>query len=288
MMCRAGGMLGALMTCPLEVVKTRLQARGNKSSLEQRFRFGLGTYNALRTLLREEGFKGLYRGLGPNLVGVIPSRAIYFFSYGTTKEWLSTSFSHLPGTTVSFLAGVVAGVAVVTTTQPIWLVKTRMQLQSSKESNRMYSNSFDAVRKIYKTEGLRAFYRGMSASYLGITESVLQFVLYDKLKQIMQHQSGNDSLPPSIYLGTASVAKLIAAAATYPHEVIRTRLREAGNVKYRGLFSGLVLIAKEEGVRGLYGGMGAHLMRVVPNAAIMFLTYEMVVEALSTSRPHSR
>jgi solute carrier family 25, member 33/36 len=178
----------------------------------------------------------------------------------------------------------------------------------------MYSNSFDAVKKIYKTEGLRAFYRGMSASYLGITESVLQFVIYDKLKQIMQHQSGSgthdfifctpptkrplltviwphagaDALPPSVYLGTASVAKLIAAAATYPHEVIRTRLREAGNIKYRGLFSGLVLIAKEEGVRGLYGGMGAHLMRVVPNAAIMFLTYEMVVEALSTSRPHSR
>lgn len=185
-------MLGALITCPLEVVKTRLQvrhwscnvfnrivrgtdsagavqARGNKASLEQRFRFGLGTYSALRsvicaesiertidslaapslahsltrplyrplsrrTLLVEEGFAGLYRGLGPNLVGVIPARSIYFFSYGTTKEWLTRSFE-LTGTTVSFLAGVVAGVAVVTTTQPIWLVKTRMQLQSSKDDN---------------------------------------------------------------------------------------------------------------------------------------------------------
>lgn len=273
-------MLGALITCPLEVVKTRLQARGNKSSLEQRFRFGLGTYNALRTLLREEGFAGLYRGLGPNLVGVIPARSIYFFSYGTTKAWLTESFA-LSGATVSFVAGVVAGVAVVTTTQPIWLVKTRMQLQSTRSDHRMYANSFDAVRKIYQTEGMRAFYRGMSASYLGITESVLQFVMYDKLKRTMQDQTGSDALAPSVYLATASVAKLIAAAATYPHEVIRTRLREAGNTKYKGLFSGLMLIAREEGARGLYGGMGAHLIRVVPNAAIMFLTYELVVEAFS-------
>lgn len=80
------------------------------------------------------------------------------------------------------------------------------------------------------------------------------------------------------------MAKLIAAAATYPHEVIRTRLREAGNTRYNGLFSGLLLIAKEEGARGLYGGMGAHLIRVVPNAAIMFLTYELVVQALTTTR----
>jgi solute carrier family 25 protein 33/36 len=90
-----------------------------------------------------------------------------------------------------------------------------------------------------------------------------------------------EQLNPAIYLATASVAKLIAAAATYPHEVIRTRLREANNTKYDGLVSGLIRIGKEEGYRGLYGGMGAHLIRVVPNAAIMFLTYEMVVQALS-------
>lgn len=68
---------------------------------------------------------------------------------------------------------------------------------------------------------------------------------------------------------------------TYPHEVIRTRLREVDNVKYKGLFSGLAQIAKDEGMRGLYGGIGPHLWRVVPNAAIMFMTYETVLKALS-------
>lgn len=82
-------------------------------------------------------------------------------------------------------------------------------------------------------------------------------------------------------LGAAAVAKLVAACIAYPHEVIRTRLREPipknGVAKYTGLLQTLKLVAKEEGVVALYGGMSAHLMRVVPNAAIMFFCYEAIL-----------
>lgn len=62
-------------------------------------------------------------------------------------------------------------------------------------------------------------------------------------------------------------------------------MRETGTGSiYQGVFSGLGLIYRNEGIRGLYGGMAAHLIRVVPNAAIMFLTYETVLRFLSKPR----
>jgi solute carrier family 25 protein 33/36 len=73
---------------------------------------------------------------------------------------------------------------------------------------------------------------------------------------------------------------LVAACIAYPHEVIRTRLREPaknGVIKYTGLLQCLKLVIKEEGAASLYGGMSAHLMRVVPNAAIMFFCYEAIL-----------
>ena len=77
----------------------------------------------------------------------------------------------------------------------------------------------------------------------------------------------------------AAGAKLFAAVITYPHEVVRTRLRQAPTittetgkvtVKYTGLVQCFRLVAKEEGLAGLYGGMTPHLLRTVPSAAIMF------------------
>lgn len=68
---------------------------------------------------------------------------------------------------------------------------------------------------------------------------------------------------------------------TYPHEVIRTRLREYSPFAYKGVFSGMLLIAKREGFRALFNGFGTHLIRVVPSASIMFLVYEQVIWILS-------
>ncbi|CCJ30713.1 unnamed protein product [Pneumocystis jirovecii] len=82
-------------------------------------------------------------------------------------------------------------------------------------------------------------------------------------------------------VGAAGAAKLIATVATYPHEVIRTRLRQApkesGKGKYRGLVQCFQVVWKEEGLWGLYGGLTAHLLRVIPNAVIIFGSYELVM-----------
>ena len=89
-------------------------------------------------------------------------------------------------------------------------------------------------------------------------------------------------------LTAAGGAKFVAALITYPHEVVRTRLRQApvdasGRVKYTGLWSCFRTVAKEEGMAALYGGLVPHMLRVVPSAAIMFGVYEGVLKGLGES-----
>lgn len=85
-------------------------------------------------------------------------------------------------------------------------------------------------------------------------------------------------------VGASGSAKAVASLITYPHEVIRTRLRQPtinGLQKYTGLMQTLKLVVAEEGIGALYGGLTAHMLRVVPNAACMFLIYEVVASKLA-------
>ena len=88
-------------------------------------------------------------------------------------------------------------------------------------------------------------------------------------------QKDKQKITAAEYARASSAAKFVAILATYPHEVVRTRLRQQGS-RYSGFANALKVIAKEEGVKGLYGGLFLHLIRSVPNAAIMFVSFELV------------
>lgn len=109
----------------------------------------------------------------------------------------------------------------------------------------------------------------------------MQFVIYEHLKKTMKESSnaargdGKGEIKGVEFVVAAGLSKLIAAVATYPHEVVRTRMRERKAV-YKGALDCVRRVWTEEGVRGMYGGMVPHLMRVVPNTAIIFFTYEHV------------
>lgn len=238
-----------------------------------------GTLNVLNSIYLQEGIGALWKGVGATVVGVMPSRAIYFSTYAKTKHVLIDSNGGREGPLIHLLAAASAGIATATATNPIWLIKTRMQLQQS--HNRLYTNSWDCLKKVVRAEGVRGLYKGLSASYLGVAEGTIQWVLYEKLKGYLRSRdpSNHDWLN---YFLAAAGSKLFAATLTYPHEVLRTRLREQSAsapgqaVKYRGLLQAAKLIVKEEGAVALYGGMTAHMMRVVPNSAIMFFCYEFL------------
>ncbi|KAH9930241.1 mitochondrial carrier [Fomitopsis serialis] len=257
-----GAMCGAIVTSPFDVVKTRLQSdlfRVKHTS------FGLAgggvaTGHIIRDIYREESLRALFRGLGPTLVGVIPARSINFFTYGNGKHIIANHFNDgRENSWVHLSAAACAGIATGTATNPIWVM----------------------IKRILREEGLKGFYKGLSASYLGVTEGTIQWTLYERLKLLTASTEGQGGVQEWLgMLGSAGTSKCVATLITYPHEVIRTRLRQPlvdGKMKYTGLVQTLRLVIAEEGTRSLYGGLSAHLMRVIPNAAVMYSIYEAVL-----------
>ncbi|KAF9162837.1 hypothetical protein BGX20_001569 [Mortierella sp. AD010] len=282
-------MVGAIVTSPLDVVKTRLQSSLYKNALSESAaasRTGVAsvlghvkdTFVLLGQIYSHEGPRALYKGLGPNLVGVIPARAINFAAYGNGKKYFTDLNHGNESTLVHLSSAAMAGVVTATATNPIWMIKTRMQLQSEGKL-RIYRNSFHCAVEILKTEGIKGLYKGLTASLLGVTEGAIQWVIYEHLKKTFAERRIRLAQSPDAtgdssnmrrakylvggkhveewveYLGSAGAAKFVASAITYPHEVLRTRMRQTpkGNeaVKYTGLLQTFRLVLKEEGVVAL-------------------------------------
>jgi solute carrier family 25 protein 33/36 len=278
------GTLAATITNPLEVVKTQLQS-SNTEVLKAK-----GSPMAIaKRIMEQDGIAGFWRGLPPTLLGIVPSRSAYFYAYQRTKTFLHPKLPEgSPGN--ALVAGFTAGVVGNTLTNPIWMVRTRMQLMIDHTAGqKQYAGYADAISTIFKQDGIGGFYKGISASYWGCAEGAVQFIIYEQLKtRLIEKQNKKraleglpptEELPKATYFFAAAASKGVAAVSTYPHEVARTRMREqarGGIYKYTGMWQTLGLISTEEGYKSLYSGMGVHLTKVVPNSALMFLTYEVV------------
>jgi len=306
----SGGLVTAVLTSPLDVLRTRLQSDfyqttspsqalhpATKPALNHVLRSSAShlrhTFHIFSSIQYTEGWRGFFRGLGPSLAGVVPATAIKFYVYGNCKNLgakLSNRAADDP--VVHAQAAVAAGIATATLTNPIWLVKTRLQLDKARTpvngaTGRRYKGSLDCLRQVVQTEGIRGLYRGLSASYLGTIETAMHLVMYEQLKTLIGFGlEGNNPSHGGIQTwistsGAAGSAKLAAVLMTYPHEVIRTRLRQApiGNEvsRYTGLVHCFQSVWRSEGLSGLYGGLAPHLARSIPSAIITLGVYEFVL-----------
>ncbi|CAO3591366.1 unnamed protein product [Absidia cylindrospora] len=239
-----------------------------------------GTVGTLSRIWNEEGVRGLYRGLGPTIFGYLPTWAIYFTAYdyckahwgrefdGTGHEWL-----------VHILSAMTAGATSTSLTNPLWVIKTRFMTQNDKTPYR-YNNTIHAFQTIAAKEGIRGFYKGLGSSLIGVSHVAVQFPLYEKFKSWFSQNAtttGNTGI-----LLASSLSKMAASTATYPHEVIRTRLQNQTikPFKYKGIVHAFKIILEEEGYRGFYKGMPTNLLRTVPSSALTILTYEVIVYRL--------
>jgi solute carrier family 25 folate transporter 32 len=276
------GLISTLTLHPLETVKIRLQVHDGKLlTLKHN-----GTFKTISDIIKTEGYKGLYQGLSPNLIGNTISWGVYFSIYSMRKEQYRkknngnrlTKFQHMAA---SSQAGIITQVS----TTPIWLIKTRMCVQNPNDPE-AYKNIMNAAKRIYKHEGLKGFYKGMLPTLIVTSHGAIQFMAYEEMKILYKNQYPHMNNPDALsYIIMAASSKILATLITYPYQVIRARLQnQRHNEFYHGCLDAIKKIYIREGYNGYYKGMSTNIIRVLPNTCVTFLVYETLSRCFSSPK----
>lgn len=149
----SAGLAQTPVSSPIELAKTRLQLQATGQGNFQ------GPMQCLRSIYRQEGYRGVFKGLGITFLREGPSYGVYFVTY----EMLTKTSSKQPISTLHMLlAGGFAGTASWVISYPIDVIKSRIQAESS---NR-YSGALDCFRKSVRAEGYSFLFRGLNSTIL--------------------------------------------------------------------------------------------------------------------------
>mmetsp|Transcript_0 Transcript_0/g.2 ORF Transcript_0/g.2 Transcript_0/m.2 type:complete len:291 (-) Transcript_0:1386-2258(-) len=271
------GLASSFFLHPLDLLKTRSQVDEGLASRS--------LVHRARGIYISSGLLGFYRGVIPACLGAGLSWGLFFGIYDFTKATLykSTSTSVVGSSpTLNFVGSTFSGCVVVFLTNPIWLIKTRLELQT--HGNQHYSGTIQAAKRIVHEEGYLGLYKGVGPALILTSNGAIQFVIYEELKQRFIPSSDTEYRKASSgqgfsiqYFLMGALSKAIASSITYPYQVVKSRIqqRQVGkDFQYRNSFQTFSVIVRNEGVRGLYKGLFPNLLRVMPHSAITFVVYE--------------
>lgn len=263
------GVVGTVCIFPIDMVKTRLQS-GNA--------LYTGPISAAKAILKSEGVAGFYRGLGANLAGVTPEKAIKLAANDLLREALELPDGTLP-LHREMMAGAGAGLCQVVATNPMEIVKIRMQMQALLPAAER-QGTMDVVRGL----GLRGMYQGTTATLSrDIPFSLIFFPLYANLKRAFADKTTGDNSIVSL-LGAGGLAGAMGSWAATPADVIKTRLQlVGGKEKYGDIGNCFRTVLKEEGPTALFKGSVPRMCVVAPLFGIALLSFEMQKEYMIKS-----
>lgn len=277
------GMAGKSFVAPLDRVKILMQTQNIHYK-------GSGVWTCLVGVVQREGFLGLYRANGVQMLRVFPYGAIQFASYEAIKKLLDDGRQDSRRHWRKLVAGSVGGVCGVVVTYPLDTLRAHLAFHSKCEVK--HSGMMQSLRTVTKQEGWRGLYRGLAPAVVAVVPHAgLTFYFFELLKSglilrfdLLRTQASHEesySLSVSGKLLAGGAAGAMAQSVCYPLDVARRRMQlgHGGNtVKV------LLLTLQANGLsRGLYRGMSVNYIRAIPLNAVSFSAYESLKEALGVS-----
>uniref|UniRef100_A0A2A4J6U6 Mitochondrial carrier protein n=1 Tax=Heliothis virescens TaxID=7102 RepID=A0A2A4J6U6_HELVI len=293
-----GGLAGAgatIFTNPMDVVKTRMQLQGElRARTESNTRYR-GIFHALYVIARADGALALQKGLAPAMVLGFTMNSVRLGMYHVAEVngWTKNKNGDISIEKAIFwssVSGILSGV----TGNPASVVKTRIQAAAHPSiavgRQHKYKGMCDGVVTIYKTEGLRGFFAGVSATCTRLAiGSAAQLTTFSKFKEGLLARGYFVDSPVALSFVASIVCGVIVVCIETPLDVANTRLYNQGSAAsgaalYNGVLDCLSKIYRTEGIHGLYKGLGPLYLRIAPHTTLSLVIWDVLNNLLAKSK----
>ncbi|PWN32302.1 mitochondrial carrier [Meira miltonrushii] len=291
-----GGIASLAAGHPFDTIKTRLQAQSHSSIvpiqqnvaisassgtplLQQTLPRYSSAFDALRRIVAEERFVGLYKGITSPMLGVAAMNASVFGVYGLALRVLGNDDQ--AKLTNIFLAGCASGVVSALITSPIELIKIRQQL-SYNSTNQRQPSTLQVIRDIWRKRGVRGLYRGLGTTSirdLGYGPYFLSYEVFNRTFASFHHE-GIDQLSNAEMAISGGLAGVVGWLSTFAIDVIKTRVQATDTRSGNAFMFAARQTYAEGGLNAFFAGVGPTVLRAIPANAVLFLAFEYTKSSL--------
>ncbi|KAK3944251.1 mitochondrial carrier domain-containing protein [Diplogelasinospora grovesii] len=261
-------------THPFETVKIRMQLQGELQSKGHQPHHYRGPIHGVSVIVRNEGIRGIYRGIGCAYVYQVLLNGCRLGFYEPMRNALTTTIfkdGKTQSLGVNMFCGAGSGIIGAAAGSPFFLIKTRLQSFSPflpVGTQHRYKNAVDGMRQIYRAEGIRGLYRGVGAAMIrtGFGSSVQLPTYFFAKRRLVKHLGMEEGAP--LHLASSTASGFVVCVFMHPPDTIMSRMYNQNGNLYKGVFDCLAKTIRTEGFFAIYKGFLPHLARILPHTIL--------------------
>lgn len=296
----SSGAISMSLFYPLDMLRTRMHTIDGKRRL-----------NTIAEICKQEGVKGMYRGVGVAVGSHSIGWGMYLSLFKTCQNQ-TVAWNGGASTGGDFMSACVAATITATTVTPLNLLKVRTQLAKSGRREMPPKGVVRGLKHIARTEGFATLFNGLGPQILLSSHTTIQVALYECIKREVWGKgrigrAGGDSSSSSSTTSStddsaastttdiplygvalaSGFSKAVASAICNPLEVVRTRTQDQksrGRLDYKSMGVAFKTLWREEGLKGMYRGVIVNMCRVVPTTVVAFVLYESFIKVFHPNK----
>ena len=209
-------------THPFETVKIRMQLQGELQDKGHQPKLYRGPFHGVSVIVRNEGVRGIYRGLGCAYIYQVLLNGCRLGFYEPMRNALSTAIfkdGKTQSLGINMFCGAASGIMGAACGSPFFLAKTRLQSFSPflpVGTQHQYKNAWDGLSQIFRAEGIAGLYRGVGAAMIrtGFGSSVQLPTYFFAKRRLVRHLGMEEG--PALHLASSTASGFVVCVVMHP------------------------------------------------------------------------